>query len=76
MPSLKLGTYQHFKGNKYRVLGVAQHSETLEKLVVYQKLYGNRGLWVRPLKMFLEKVTVDGKRVPRFKYLGKNPGSD
>ncbi len=69
--SLKLGEYGHYKGKRYRVIGVAQHSETLEELVVYQKLYDDRGLWVRPLKMFLEDVEVEGKKVPRFKYLGE-----
>jgi len=70
----KPGKYLHFKGKKYRVLGTARHSETLEELVVYQALYeskefGKDSLWVRPKKMFLEKVVVDGKEVPRFKYL-------
>ena len=64
---LKLGKYQHYKGNNYEVLGVAKHSETLEDLVVYKKLYDDGGLWVRPLKMFLENVEVDGKIMPRFK---------
>jgi hypothetical protein len=64
---LKVGTiYKHFKGNEYLVLHQAKHSETLEDLVVYQALYGERGIWVRPLKMFLEQVEVDGKLVNRF----------
>lgn len=64
---LKTGTiYKHFKGNEYLVLYQAKHSETLEDLVVYQALYGERGIWVRPLKMFLEQVEVDGKIVNRF----------
>ncbi|MFA6982113.1 MAG: DUF1653 domain-containing protein [Patescibacteria group bacterium] len=68
----KSGIYQHFKGNKYLVLGVAKHSETLEELVVYITLYENKesAIWVRPLKMFLEKVEIKGEKVPRFKYLG------
>ncbi len=66
---LKLGVYQHYKGKRYEVLGVARHSETEEELVVYKKLYDDGGLWVRPLAMFLESVEVDGKIVPRFKYL-------
>lgn len=67
--SLQLGTYQHYKGNKYLVLGIAKHSETLEDLVVYTTLYENEksALWVRPLKMFLEKVKVNGQWVDRFK---------
>jgi cyclomaltodextrinase / maltogenic alpha-amylase / neopullulanase len=68
---LKLGIYQHYKGKKYEVLGVAKHSETEEDLAVYKKLYDDGGLWARPLKMFLEDVDVDGKIVPRFKYIGE-----
>jgi len=58
--------YRHFKGNEYLVLYVAKHSETLEDMVVYQALYGERGIWVRPLSMFLEEKEVDGKIVSRF----------
>jgi cyclomaltodextrinase / maltogenic alpha-amylase / neopullulanase len=67
---LKLGKYRHYKGNEYEVIGVAKHSETLEDLVVYRALYGNCGLWVRPLKMFTEEVEIDGKKIPRFEYIG------
>jgi len=65
------GIYQHYKGMKYLVLGVAKHSETLEELVVYITLYENEEgpIWVRPLKMFLEDVTIDGKTQPRFRKL-------
>lgn len=72
MAKLKLGKYQHFKGNHYLVLTEAKHSETLEELVVYISLYDNprSQVWVRPKKMFLEKVEVKGKKVPRFKLLG------
>lgn len=69
--AIKPGEYEHYKGKKYEVLGVAQHSETLEQLVVYKKLYDDFGLWVRPLSMFIENVEVNGKTVPRFRYLGK-----
>lgn len=58
--------YMHFKGNEYLVINVAKHSETLENMVVYQALYGERGLWVRPLSMFLGKKEVDGNMVNRF----------
>lgn len=69
--TLKVGSiYKHFKGNEYLVLHQAKHSETLEDLVVYQALYGERGIWVRPLKMFLEQVEVDGKLVNRFQEKG------
>ena len=64
---LKLGVYEHYKGKKYRVIGVAKHSETLEDLVVYEALYENdlSKLWVRPLKMFLDEVEVDGQGAVR-----------
>ena len=73
MAEVKLGIYKHYKGKNYQVVGVAKHSETLEKLVVYKALHNNKisKLWVRPKKMFLEKVKVEGKVTPRFKYLGK-----
>ncbi len=71
MSSLRLGRYRHFKGRDYEVLGVARHSETLEEFVVYRPLYGDRGLWVRPLRMFTETVERDGKRQPRFVYVGQ-----
>lgn len=66
MADLLPGRYRHYKGNAYTVLGVARHSESLEELVVYRQDYGDRGLWVRPLAMFMETVMVDGKLVPRF----------
>ena len=56
----------HFKGNEYLVISVAKHSETLEEMVVYQALYGERGIWVRPLSMFLDQKEVDGKMINRF----------
>lgn len=58
--SIQVGIYQHYKGPQYRVIGVAQHSESEEQLVVYQALYGDFGLWVRPLSMFVEQVQVQG----------------
>ena len=63
---VKGGLYRHFKGNDYTLLSVARHSETLEELVVYQAMYGEKGIWVRPLKLFVEEVEQNGKRVPRF----------
>ncbi len=69
--TVKPGKYRHFKGNEYEVLFVAKHSETLEDLVVYRALYGEGGIWARPVSMWQETVKKDGKTVPRFAYLGK-----
>jgi hypothetical protein len=67
---LKSGIYQHYKGKLYQVFHVATHSETAEKLVVYQCLYGDYSMWVRPLTMFQETVTLEsGEVVPRFKLI-------
>ena len=66
---IKLGKYRHFKGNEYMVLGIANHSETLEKMVVYQALYGEKALWVRPISMWNELVDKDGYRGPRFTFI-------
>ncbi|OIN94536.1 DUF1653 domain-containing protein [candidate division WWE3 bacterium CG06_land_8_20_14_3_00_42_16] len=66
---LDLGKYEHYKGQQYEVLGVAKHSETLEELVIYRPLGGQNDLWARPLRMFLESVEVDGKKVARFRFL-------
>ena len=60
------GIYRHYKGSLYQVLHTAQHSETEESLVVYRCLYGEYGVWVRPLAVFTETVEVEGKQVPRF----------
>lgn len=64
------GRYRHYKGPEYQVLGLVRHSETEEEMVLYKALYGEQGLWVRPIKMFLEAVTVNGETVPRFSYIG------
>ena len=69
MFDLRCGRYRHYKGNHYVVLGVASHSETLEKFVVYRADYGDRGLWVRPLAMFLEMVEISGEFKARFEFL-------
>ncbi len=71
MSQITLGKYQHYKGKYYQVLGVAKHSENLEELVVYQALYDEKALWVRPLKMFLQNVELEGKIIPRFKFVEK-----
>lgn len=65
-PAPQPGQYRHFKGGLYEVFGVARHSETEEELVVYRPLYGDCGLWVRPLALFCDVVTVDGVETPRF----------
>lgn len=74
MSEIKPGRYEHYKGNLYEVIGVARHSETLEEMVVYRALYdseefGSQSLWVRPQKMFLENVIVEGREIPRFRLI-------
>lgn len=67
------GRYRHYQGRDYCVLGLARHSETLEPLVVYQALDGERGLWVRPAAMFTETIARAGASMPRFTFLGAEP---
>lgn len=70
--TIKVNTkYKHFKGNEYLVLYIAKHSETLEEIVVYQALYGERGIWVRPLEMFLENIERDGLMLNRFEEIAE-----
>ena len=71
MEDFKTGKYQHYKGGLYEALGIATHSETMEKMVVYKALYQPEGqnLWIRPLDMFAGTVLIDGKEVPRFLFL-------
>jgi len=69
--TVKQGKYRHFKGNEYEVLTVATHSETLEPMAVYRALYGDGGVWVRPLSMWRETVECDGTRQERFTYIGE-----
>ena len=71
MAEIKQGRYRHFKGNEYRVLGMARHSETMEEMVVYQALYGEHGIWVRPAHMWNETVDRDGYCGPRFAWIGE-----
>lgn len=70
---MKLGRYRHFKGKEYRVLGIAVHSETLEKLVVYEALYKSdvSQLWVRPKEMWNGYVEVGGEKMKRFEWVGE-----
>ena len=72
MNNIQPGLWRHFKGNLYRVHGIALHSETGEEMVVYQALYGQRGMWVRPAAMWNEIVERDGKRFPRFSPIDDN----
>lgn len=71
MEVIKCGKYRHFKGMEYRVIGIAKHSETLQEMVVYQALYGEQGLWVRPASMWNETVERDGATIKRFTYIGE-----
>jgi len=75
MSNIKTGIYRHYKGKNYKVLFIALNSETLEEMVVYQAMYnsnkfGKHTIWVRPLKMFKEKIIIDNKKIPRFKFIG------
>jgi len=69
MNTIKPGIYEHYKGKHYHVYELCRHSETEEWLVVYRTLYGDYSLWVRPQEMFCEDVIIDGKTVPRFKWI-------
>jgi len=73
---MQLGIYKHYKGNNYRIIGIAKHSDTLEDMVVYQWLYNSPEFWPNPLrtkekKLFEQMVEIDGKQVPRFTYISK-----
>lgn len=65
MNKITPGLYKHFKGKMYEVIGIAQHSESLEEYVVYKHL-DDGSLWIRPSSMFSETITRDGKTFPRF----------
>lgn len=67
------GLYRHYKGGEYRVIGTARHSESEELLVVYRCRYDNDSLWVRPLAMFMETVSVEREEVPRFRLVAADP---
>ncbi len=68
------GIYRHYKGLDYKVLYIARHSETLESLVVYQALYGEFEIWVRPLDMFLENIVINNEMRPRFEFIQAESG--
>lgn len=69
LPETPIGLYRHYKGGEYAVVGCVRHSETLEPLVLYRALYGQRGLWVRPHAMFFSPVVVHGHAQPRFAFV-------
>ena len=73
MGNIPLGVYRHYKGNSYKVVGFARHSETLEDMVIYKALYGERGTWARPLSMWDNPVGTHGDAVKRFEYIGEDP---
>ena len=76
MTPIPLGIYRHYKGNQYEVFGLAKHSETLEDMVIYKALYGERGTWVRPLSMWENPIEIDDKTVKRFEYVGEGDKAD
>ena len=69
--SVQKGLYRHFKGREYLLIEIVTHSETLEKMVVYQALYGDFSYWVRPYDLFFERVLLEGQYVPRFEFIQK-----
>ncbi|MFP4567321.1 MAG: DUF1653 domain-containing protein [Candidatus Woesearchaeota archaeon] len=71
---IKLGIYEHYKGMRYELIGLARHSETLEELIIYKALYeskdfGKDAIWARPKTMFYENVIINGEEMPRFKLI-------
>lgn len=74
--SLRKGIYQHFKGNRYQLMELARHSETGEDYVVYRALYGERGIWVRPLAMFAETIEREGQTLQRFSLVEAEDSGD
>ena len=68
--NIQPGRYRHFKGGEYELMAIAKHSETLESMVVYRALYGEGGMWVRPLYMWDEIVEHNGRTVKRFEFIG------
>ncbi|MCE2594177.1 DUF1653 domain-containing protein [Motilimonas cestriensis] len=68
-PTLKTGTYQHYKGSQYQVIDLAIHSETEQWMVLYRPMYGDAELWVRPYEMFIENIVIAGEEIPRFEFI-------
>lgn len=75
LPTLQLGTYRHYKGKLYEVLGVVRHSETLAPLVLYRPMQGDGTIWVRPFEMFVESIEIQGVRQPRFAHIDTSTGT-
>lgn len=73
---IKRGIYEHYKKKYYEVLDVARHSETLEEMVFYRMLTDDFSLWVRPLAMFVEDIEIEGKKIPRFKFVSSQTAKD
>ncbi|MBY0377252.1 MAG: DUF1653 domain-containing protein [Gammaproteobacteria bacterium] len=73
---IEKGIYEHYKKKHYEVIDIARHSETLEYMVVYRMLADDFGLWVRPASMFLEQVEIEGKQIPRFKFIASQNAKD
>jgi len=71
MSDIKIGIYKHYKNKKYKVICQATHSETREEVVVYQCLYGDYSIWVRPKQMFTELIEVNGTKIPRFEFVSE-----
>lgn len=67
--NIEKGIYRHYKGNKYQVIDIVRHSENQQYMVLYRALYGDHGLWVRPLQMFIEEIEVEGQKRPRFELI-------
>lgn len=66
---MKQGLYQHYNGEYYHVMGICRHSETLEEMIIYRKLYGDYSLWARPKQMFEENIMHEGCERPRFQFI-------
>lgn len=75
LPTLQLGTYRHYKGKLYEVLGVVRHSETLAPLVLYRPMQGDGTIWVRPFEMFVESIEIQCVRQPRFAHIDASTGT-
>ncbi|MBM9518607.1 DUF1653 domain-containing protein [Desulforhopalus vacuolatus] len=71
MSDIKPGIYKHYKNKKYKVICQATHSETREEVVVYQCLYSDYSMWVRPKEMFTELIEVEGRKIPRFEFISE-----